>query len=358
MSQEIQSFFAEIGELGFDLRDVLSQGTKGKRVIHSFVRIINREADDQRMQGKVKYPLAEIVVMVFFGVMAGSHTVAAIQRFCEHKQPYLKRYLKMNHGVPSDDTIMQVLSSINLQQLERATVGFLMEKLTQIRGSLGIAEPEMPHVCVDGKESRGTGRLAGSDREIRNLQTLHVYDVQYGICLVSRQIETKTNEIPTAQEVLRALDLRGVLVTFDAMHTQKKTIDIIAQGKGFFLGGLKGNQKLLTEEAQVFFDQRYVSKAVQDPVLCYASSENAHNCFETRQFIIARVDHVSGSVFSHWKHINSVVQYTKTVTDYAKGGVQRSETRYYVTNLVDAKSCGYAVRSHWQVLCELPALAS
>jgi len=82
-------------------------------------------------------------------------------------------------------------------------------------------------------------------------QRLHVYDAQYGICLVSRQIEKKSNEIPVAQEVLQALDLRGVLVTFDAMHTQKKTIDIIARGKGYFLGGLKGNKKLLAEEAQV-----------------------------------------------------------------------------------------------------------
>ena len=180
-------------------------------------------------------------------------------------------------------------------------------------------------------------------------QRLHVYDAQYGICLVSRQIEKKSNEIPVAQEVLQALDLRGVLVTFDAMHTQKKTIDIIARGKGYFLGGLKGNQKLLAEEAQVFFDQQYVTKAVKDPVLCFSSWEKAHNCLETRQFLIARVDHVPGSVFSDWNHINSVVQYTKTITDYAQGGRKRSETRYYLTNLVDAKSCGYAIRSYWQV---------
>ncbi len=356
MSQEIQSFFAAIGQLDCDLREVLSQGNKGKRVISSFVRIITREVADRRVQGKVKYPLAEIVVMVFFGVMAGYHTVGAIQRFCEHKQRYLKRYLKMKHGVPSDDTMMLVLSSIDLGQLETVTVGFLLEKFTQIRTHLGIAEPKMPHMCIDGKESRGTGRLSGSSREIRNLQTLHVYDAQYGICLVSRQIDQKTNEIPVAQEVLQTLDLRGVLVTFDAMHTQKETIAIIAQRKGYFMGGLKGNQKVLAEEAQLFFDQQYVAKAVKDPVLCFVSSEKAHNCLETRQFILARVDHVPGSVFSDWKHINSVVQYTKTVTDYAKGGVQRSETRYYVTNLVDAKSCGYAIRSHWQR--KFPALAS
>ena len=349
MSQEIQSFFASIGQLDVDLRDVLSQGNKGKRVISSFVRIITREVADQRVPGKVKYPLAEIVVMVFFGVMAGYHTVGSIKRFCEHKQRYLRRYLKMKHGIPSDDTMMLVLSSIDLVQLEAATVGFLLEKFTQIRAHLGIAEPKLPHVCIDGKESRGTGRLSGSSREIRNLQTLHVYDAQCGICLVSRQIDQKTNEIPVAQEVLQALDLRGVLVTFDAMHTQKETIHIIAQRKGYFMGGLKGNQKVLAEEAQLFFDQQYVAKAVKDPVLCFVSSEKAHNCLETRQFIIARVDHVPASVFSDWKHINSVVQYTKTVTDYEKGGVKRSETRYYVTNLVDAKSCGYAIRSHWQV---------
>lgn len=349
MKGQGHSFFAEIGELDIDLQKVLSYGSKGKRVIHSFIRIINQEVADQRVRGKIKYPLCEVLVMVFFGVLAGFTTVAAIQRFCERKEPFLRKYLALKHGIPSDDTIMRVLSLIDLQQLEAATVDFLTRTFTQVRENLGIKEPEISHVCVDGKEARGTGRLSSTDGEIRNLQTLHVYDAQNGICLVSRQIKDKTNEIPVAQEVLKTMNLHGVLVTFDAMHTQRQTINIIAEGKGYFLGGLKDNQQLLKREAELFFDQQYLIGAQGDPLLCYESAEKLHSCFERREVIIARIDRSDGSVFSQWKHINSVVQYTKTLTDYRHGDQKRSERRYYVTNLVDAKSCAYAIRSHWQV---------
>jgi hypothetical protein len=177
--------------------------------------------------------------MVFFGVLAGFTMVAAIHRFCvcERKERFLRKYLALKHGISSDDTFIRVLTLIDLRQLETATVDFLTRTFNQIRNNLGIKEPEISHVYLYGKEARGTGRLSSTDGVTRNLQTLHVYDAQNGICLVNRQIECKTNEIPVAQEVLKTMNLQGVLVTFDAMHTQKQTISIIAEGKGYFLGG-------------------------------------------------------------------------------------------------------------------------
>jgi len=83
-------------------------------------------------------------------------------------------------------------------------------------------------VCVDGKEERGTGRKYNSDAKQPNQQLPHVYDASDGICLFSQPIEEKTNEIPTAQDILRKLQLKNTIVSFDALHTQKKTIEIIA----------------------------------------------------------------------------------------------------------------------------------
>jgi hypothetical protein len=92
--------------------------------------------------------------------------------------------------------------------MEIATVNFLMENMANIKKSLKIKDTGPRLICVDGKEENGTGRKYGTDEEIRNLQTLHVFDASSEICLFSRSIDKKTNEIPVAQGVLKTLQLR------------------------------------------------------------------------------------------------------------------------------------------------------
>jgi len=89
-------------------------------------------------------------------------------------------------------------------------------------------------ICIDGKEENGTGRkyTQNSDDKVKNLQTLHVYDASDDICLYSRIIDRKTNEIPVAQEILATLNLKDTVVSFDALHTQKKTVAIILEQQG------------------------------------------------------------------------------------------------------------------------------
>ncbi len=224
-----------------------------------------------------------------------------------------------------------------------------MEKFSGIRKDLGINKPSLPHVCVDRKEARGSGRLRDRPDEIWNLQTLHVYDADNGICMISRQIDKKTNEIPVILKVLKTMDLRGVLVTFDALHTQKTTVEIIVKGKGYFMGGLKGNQKMLNEEARLFFDEHYLKQVTEDPKRYYKITEKAHSHVETREFSLAPVKHSPGSSFDQWPDIRTVVRYKKTIDICTGDGKKRTEIRYYVTNLWDAKNCRYGIRSHWEV---------
>lgn len=343
------SFFAEIGKLGIELSELFDGSKKNKKALHTFLKIVTIGIDDPRVKGKVKYPMSEIIVMVFFGIMGGMRTIAAIQRFCKKREDFLKEYVELKQGIPSEDTIMRVFSIIDLSQLEQATVGYLVESFGTVRKNFGIQEPNLPHFCVDGKEARGTGRKYGTSEEIRNVQTLHVYDVNEALCLISRQIDTKTNEIPVAQEVLKQLNLNGVLVTFDALHMQKETVHIIVEKRGYFLGGLKGNQQFLNEEAKAFFTDAYLKSCEEKPDRMYVTTEKAHGNFEKREFFIARVTKNKGSVFSDWKGIKAVVLYRKTVTPCTEKGKASTEIRYYATNLTDVYDCGTAIRRHWEI---------
>ena len=109
---------------------------------------------------------------------------------------------------------------------------------------------------VDGKVSCSSGRKQTSDGEVKALLTLNVYSNDYKICLAQKFIGEKTNEIPAAQEVLGIMDIKGTIITADAMNCQKDTADVIIGGKGDYVLALKGNQPLFYNEVREYFDDR------------------------------------------------------------------------------------------------------
>lgn len=170
---------------------------------------------------------------------------------------------------------------MDMEQLNDTLVTFVMDSMEDLRKALKIQQPPIRQLCVDGKESRGSGRLPDADGNlIRNIQTLHVYSSYNGICLKSVQIDEKSNEILMAQRVLTTIDLRGTLVSFDAMNTQKDSIDVIIAGKGHSLDGLKRNQKTLLSESTAYFTPEYLKQAEEESDLYYRTLEKAHGQME------------------------------------------------------------------------------
>ncbi len=72
------------------------------------------------------------------------------------------------------------------------------------------------------------------------MQTLNVYSNDYRICLAQKFIGEKTNEVPAAQEALRIMDIKGTIITADAMNCQKDTAAVIMDGKEDYALALKG----------------------------------------------------------------------------------------------------------------------
>ena len=189
----------KIREAVKDLRHDVREG-KMPRIV--FKRIIScmEEVKDVR-RDDIDYPLPYILLMAFLAVLAGAESWVDMQTFTG---PYKKKfngiipqYKKV--GVPSHDTFRRVFGLINPNDLQRATTAFITEELVILKRVLGIEETGMRHIAIDGKEQRRTGRKFGTDQKVANLQTLHCYDVTNGICLYSKPISEKTNELPSAQ---------------------------------------------------------------------------------------------------------------------------------------------------------------
>lgn len=320
-----------------------------RKVVDRFVRIIHRELDDTRQAGKLEYPLHEIIVLAFFAILGGADTFSSIASCCRYKEKFFKKFLKLEHGVPSHDTFNRVFSLVDMDQLEKALVFFVSESFQNLRRALKIPAPSLKQICVDGKVSRGSGRHADTSAEIRDIQTLHVYSTEDGICLHSRQIGEKTNEIPTAQAILSTMDLKNTIVSFDAMNTQTETLRIIAGRKGYYIGGLKGNHKTMLQECDSCFDEQYLRKVRNDTALSHRYVEKAHNQIEIMEFTLARVVHTEGSLFAEWPDLRSIIRYDKQ-TEHLVSGKKTREVRYYLSNLTGkASDAALAIRQHWQV---------
>ncbi len=107
---------------------------------------------------------------------------------------------------------------------------------------------------MDGKKCNSSGRNSSKTGEIKFIQAMSIYSNNLGICLATEFIEEKTNEIPTGPKLLSLLNLENIIVTFDALNTQEKTIDTIVNQKGYYVAAVKSNQENTYEDLVNYFE--------------------------------------------------------------------------------------------------------
>lgn len=260
-----------------------------KAMMYQFLRIYEN-IDDSRCQGMILYPLPDLILAAFLAVLGGADDWGEIASFCEYNQRWLSKFMRsFKNRTPSHDTFRRVFGIIDTEQLQDFSVAILVENISRIRKTLGLNE-EYRHFAVDGKEENGTGRawLQKKGDKVRNLQTLHIHDITNGVCIFSKGIDEKTNEIPVAQKALASMDLRKVIVSGDAMHTQTKTVEIIVDRKGEYVLGLKGNQSDLEKEVAACFTEEEKEKIRKKEKNYYQKTEKNHSQIETRTYYLMK----------------------------------------------------------------------
>ena len=342
MNRFIATYSDNIHELGLSFDE---NTAPPKDVIRRFVRLF-KDIDDVRCQAMIDYPLVEIILIAFLAVLANASTWVEMESFGKSKQRWLKKFIQLKNGIPSHDTFRRVFSLIDTEQLQEAIVAFLVENITAIKKSLPKKPDEYHLICVDGKEQRGTGRRYTYDDKVRNLQTLHIFDASNEICLYSKAISEKTNEIPVAQDALAQMQLKGCVVTFDALHMQKGTVAIIRDKKGDYVGGLKGNQAGLLEEAADYFNESDLLDYYRDKGDYYETREKAHGKIEVRQFYLVRP--TKRKIVKEWSGLKAFICCIKKMID-VHSGRETTEVRYYAASVDDIQLCAEAIRGHWAV---------
>ena len=319
-----------------------------KRLLKLFDQI-----EDVRRKVKVTYPLGELLLLAFIAIMANADSFVLIEQYCISKIALLRKFTPLKNGVPSHDTFRRVFTLLSPESLQKATVEYLIDNINLMRRAFDIDLEGLRHLCVDGKTANGSGRLHNTEFEIPKIHTLHVYDNTNSICLISKPVGEKTNEIPEAQAVLKCLDLKNVVVTFDAMNTQKETVGIIVKQKGHYLGALKANHPEFLNEVTSYLSPARLAKIKSSKSASnYLSySEKAHNCVETRTLWLSKnVDWIAQC--DEWANLKSIIRYEKKSVNI-RTNKETVDVHFYITSLTDVRLCADVIREHWSVLCRM-----
>lgn len=200
----------------------------------------------------VSYPINEVVGMVLFASIGNANEWTEIEVFCNSHEDFLRKYFKMENGVPSHDTFQRVMGIIDpkvIQQLQLEWNGYLAtnegEGLNKI-------------LNIDGKTMRGS-----RTEDKKPLHVVSAYCDEDGFCLGQNVVNEKENEIVAIPQLLDTLQIKGYVVTIDAMGTQVKIAEKIVQKKADYVLAVKGNQENLYNDLIDYFNKNDFKKDIE-----------------------------------------------------------------------------------------------
>lgn len=294
---------------------------------------------DPRIDRTRRHKLVDILVIGLCGLLTGGEGFADMERFGRLRLDWLKTFLELPNGIPSHDTFNRVFSAINPHAF--------LECFSQWLG--GVC-PNLSDevVAIDGKALR---RALNDGESIPYIVSAWASDA--GLVLGQVKVNEKSNEITAVPELLRVLQLKGAIVTLDAMGCQKDIAADILEQQADYVLALKGNHANVHEEVKTFFDDAVApcttecaQTADKEKMDFHQTIEKGHGRIDTRRYWQSTdVDWFEDS--SLWKGLKSfgMVESIRTVK-----GKSTIERRYYLSSLpLDAKRFGKAVRGHWGI---------
>ena len=291
--------------------------------------------EDVRQPWKVKHSLKDILVIVLFATLANADDWVEIAMFAESYQEYLKKYISLENGVPSHDTIQRVMGLVSPEILQQL-YGKWQELLDKNEGEL-----MKKVISIDGKTMRGNAR-----GKKKACHIVSAWSKEDGFCLGQKAVEEKSNEITAIPELLDKIQVKGQIVTIDAMGTQVAIAEKIRQKRADYVLALKGNQKNLYHDVKEYFENREFQKEIEKNGAYKKTVEKAHGQLEIREYYQTQ-DIKWLSQKKEWKGLKSILMERSTIEQEGK---RTEEYRYFISSLkTDIETASRAVRGHWSV---------
>ena len=296
------------------------------------------ELEDPRSTVNRRHPLVSVVVIALMAVLSGAEGPTAIAKWAATKEEFLLEALDLPNGIPRKDVFRRVLVLLKPHAFQACFANWLQSLRVRAAAAAGVTQPIL---AVDGKTAR---RSHDRGKGLGALHSVSVWAGEFGLSLGQVACAEKSNEITAIPELLRLVDIKGAIITIDAMGTQKAIAATIIDGGADYVLALKGNQETLHQAVIDHIDEQLDGDLASARE--HVTIEKGHGREETRTYIqLPAPEDLPG--FALWKELKSIGIVT---SQCLRDGKETIEVRYYISSLgVGVKRFAHAVRSHWGI---------
>lgn len=288
--------------------------------------------NDPRSHINKLHELNEILIICIAASICGADTWKQMEEFAKNKESFLREFLLLQNGVPSDDTINRVVSSIDTNEFESAFIDWVNRTLSANRLSAEI-------ISIDGKTARG----AKSHGEKSPIHIVSAWASNLNMVIGQVKVDDKTNEITAIPELLDLLFIEGNTVTIDAMGTQTAIASKIIEKDADYILAIKDNQKELRQAVE---DEFRFGKNKE----VFSHLDFGHGRIETRVCSVISDFKFIKNEDNKWANLKQVIKIDSTREFKNSTKEAERETRYYITSLEEsADEIQHKIRSHWGV---------
>lgn len=299
---------------------------------------------DPRIARTRRHDLLDILFIALAAMLSGAEDFVTIAEYGGIKREWLQTILGLPNGIPSHDTFRRVFARLDPKQLEACLIAWA----EALRSKAAITGEEV--VALDGKTLRHSFDTAAGTAAIH---IVSAWASRARLCLGQVKVEEKSNEITAVPALLKMLDIRGCLVTADAMNCQKATARQITEQGGTFVLALKDNHPGLCEDVHLFVEHATKLKYADLTTRTLTTHDKDHGRIETRHYrLIGLPEGIAWADEKHaWPGLVSIgiAESTRQI-----GEKTSTETRYYLTAIPvgpanSARRFARAVRYHWGI---------
>jgi predicted transposase YbfD/YdcC len=293
-----------------------------------------RPLRDPRRNHRKKHLLLDIVVMALCAVIAGADDWQQVATFSRRRQAWLQTFLELPNGIPAHDTFERLFDRLDPQAFQTC----FRRWVEALAHSLGL-----PHIAIDGKTLRHSGN---APKGWKPLHLVSAWATECHLSLGQVATEEKSNEITAIPHLLDLLDVKGALVSIDALGCQKEIARKIVGGGGDYLLSVKENQPNLLTDIQGCLEKALDEDDEGANYEVYQTEDHGHGRTETRSYVIV-VEPEGIRNKEAWEQLKVVGMCRR---ERAVGEKRSEEASYFIgSRVMSASQYAEGLRGHWGI---------
>jgi predicted transposase YbfD/YdcC len=309
---------------------------RGCASLSSIVRHFESLPDPRHPRNR-RHLLVDVITIAVCGVIVGCTGPTHIEQWAKVRADWLKQLLELPNGIPSRDCIRRVLSLLKPEAFQHCFQAW-------IANLMGPEVESGSVIAIDGKTAR---RSHDEKHGLGPLHLVSAWATERGLSLGQVATDAKSNEITAIPELIERIDVKGAIVTIDAMGCQKQIAQKIIDAQGDYVLAVKDNQPKLHEAVQDLFSDERQSDLLKLPHRQHQTDEESHGRREKRYYVLAKLP-ADFPLKDQWPGAKAVGMVVRVM--HKRNGQTSCDVRYFIgSRFFSGQRFAEAVRGHWGI---------